>query len=211
MLDENNNGIPGEAAYTTAVGVYRTSDDLWQNVSFSTGFRYILFYDMVESGNIGWSTRGTTPQMWHRSTLYANQNPSGYGGSYLWHCGVDRDTSYLDTTTLGVINQVHDTLFMPTIDLTWYSNARISYDRYVNVDAAGTDRMRLIYSYRQANGTWSGWNTIITYNNQAWGNSGNMTIPMPGTQVMLAFAFDTDDLTNTAEGLFLDRIMVTAW
>jgi hypothetical protein len=206
MLDENNNGIPGEAAYTTAVGSYKTSDDLWKNASFTTGFRYILFYDMVESGNIGWSTRGTTPQLWHRSTLYASQNPSGYGGNYLWHCGVDADTSYL----YNPIAEVHDTLFMPTIDLTWYSNASLSYDRYIQIEGA-VDRMRTIYSYRLADGTWSGWVTWVTYANTAWGNSGNMGIPVTGTQVRIAFAFDTDNVTNTADGAFLDRIQVLAW
>lgn len=206
MLDENNNGIPGEAAYTTAVGAYEPSDDLWQNASFATGFRKILFYDMVESGNIGWSTRGTTPQLWHRTTLYANQNPSGFGGNYLWHCGVDTDTSYL----YSPIAEVHDTLFMPTMDLTWYGNARLSYDRYIQIEGA-VDRMRTIYSYRLADGTWTGWNTWITYGNTAWGFSGENTVPVTGTQVRLAFAFDTDNVTNTADGAFLDNIKVIAW
>lgn len=207
MLDENNNGIPGEAAYTTSVGAYSPADDLWKNASYSSGFHTILFYDMVESGNIGWSTKGTTPQLWHRSTLYANQNPSGFGGNYLWHCGDDVDTSYLYKPTIG---EVHDTLFMPTIDLTWYGNASLSYDRYVQIEGA-TDRLRLIYSYRFADGTWSGWNTWTTYANTGWGNSGNMGFPVTGTQVKVAFAFDTDAITNTADGAFLDRIMVQAW
>ncbi|MBI5804520.1 Ig-like domain-containing protein [candidate division TA06 bacterium] len=206
MLDENNNGIPGEAAYVTSVGTYKPADDLWKNASYSSGFRTILFYDMVESGNIGWSTRGTTPQLWHRSTLFASQNPSGFGGNYLWHCGVDADTSYL----YNPIAEVHDTLVMPIIDLTWYGNASLSYDRYVQIEGA-VDRMRTIYSYRLADGTWSGWATWVIYGNTGWGNSGNMSFPVTGTQVKVAFAFDTDAITNTADGAFLDRIQVLAW
>jgi hypothetical protein len=62
-----------------------------------------------------------------------------------------------------------------------------------------------------SNGTWTGWNTWIIYGNSPWANSGEMTIPVTGTQVKIAFAFDTDNVTNTADGAFLDNIKVIAW
>lgn len=207
MLDENNNGIPGEAAYTTDIGVYKPSDDLLKGASFSTGFHYILFYDMVESGNIGWTTQGTTPQLWHRSTIRASENPN-YGGNYAWYCGLEADTSYLYTP----IAAVHDTLRMPIIDLTWYDHATFTFDYIIKVDP-GLDYFRAQYRSRNTDGTWSSWNTWLagSFVAAGWTTNQSYSIPATGTQVQIAIMLDTDAIGNTNEGIWVDNIRVIAW
>jgi hypothetical protein len=210
MLDENNNGIPGEAAYLKepshggVPATYQPSDDLYKNASFTTGFSYILFYDRVEEGNVGWSLSGTTPQLWHRSTVRAAENPN-YGGNWAWYCGSDIDTSYL----YSPLTAVHDTIKMPVIDLTWYSSATLYYDYRTQTDGAA-DYLRRIYRWRNADGTWP--TTWMSGGSYSGTNAWTTAVVGIGTSVQLqyAFVFETDAVGNTAEGVWLDNIRIIA-
>jgi len=219
-LDQNNNGISGEAAYTTtvandgAVGTYSPSDDLFADINGYASSRYtIVFYDMVETEYTGWSRTGTAPQMWHRSQVRAAEN-ANYGGTYCWRCGVDGDTSYLDTTSLGVINAVHDTLKMPIINLGLYYDCRLLFDyNYVTDDL--NDRLRVIRRYKLADGSWSTW---AVENESFYGNSGGwlqhnegVSSAYSGREIQFGFAFDTNALNNTGEGIYLDNIRLEVW
>ncbi|HAD82882.1 MAG: hypothetical protein A2509_02715 [Candidatus Edwardsbacteria bacterium RIFOXYD12_FULL_50_11] len=208
-LDQNNNGISGEAAYTTGEGTFQASDDLFASIAYNSGLEMILFNDMAEDGNVGWTTRGTTPQLWHRSTRSVAANPNN-GGLYAWHCGVDADSSYLVTGPTAV----HDTLMMPEIDLTSYniySNCRIRYDRWYRTDGAA-DACRMIAS--TDNG--ANWSTVITWSgtDTPWTTNTSMGLNgYLGTKVRLALAFDTDAVGNVwpSEGFYIDNIRLVVY
>ncbi|MDP2807959.1 MAG: Ig-like domain-containing protein [bacterium] len=208
-LDQNNNGIPGEAAYTTSVGGYQASDDLFAAIAYNSGLEMIIFNDMVESGNIGWSTRGTIPQLWHRSTRRVSANAANNGGLYAWHCGVDADSSYL----VAGPTAVHDTLMMPEIDLTAYniySNCRLRYNRWYYTDGAN-DRVRVIVSTDGG----ANWATAISWfgADPNWVSTSISLSGYLGTRVRIALAFDTDAVGNVfpAEGFYFDNIRLVVY
>jgi len=203
-LDQNNNGIPGEAAYTTGPSAYQPGDDLLAAVAYNSGLAMVLFQDNAEGSNAGWTLRGTTPQLWHHSTrrLWT----TGYGGKFAWHCGVDADSSYLVTGPTAV----HDTIMMPTMDLTVYNiyaNARIYFTYWYRTDG-GADACRLIAS--TDNG--ASWATIATYsgNSGGWNQTNPTVTGYLGSKVRFAFAFDTDNVGNVypSEGFYFDNFLL---
>ena len=206
-LDENNNGIPGEAPYTTGPGAYQAGDDMYGAITYTSGLYLILFDDMVENGNVGWSTRGTLPQLWHRSPRRVSSNVTNNGGQYSWHCGVDADSSYLVAGPVAV----HDTLMMPEMDLTAYNiytNAYFGYSRWIRTDG-GADYASLLAS--TDGGTT--WTPQITWSSGAgaWSTTGVYVTAYLGTKVRFALAFDTDASGNTSEGVYFDNIRLLVW
>ncbi len=195
-LDQNGNNIAGEAAWTVVNGVSKPSDAFWGAIDFTTGTRYILLDDNAETLAAGWSAQ----RMWHRTTMRA------YQGLYSWKCGNDADSSYIPTPPTPVA--VHDTLFLPAVDLTGWANARIYYARWYRTDGAA-DVVSLLSSTNNG----ATWTSVFTWfgNASAW-NSTNLTLT-PGAVTRYAFAFDTDAVgnANPNEGTYWDNISIQVW
>ena len=218
FLDENDNGIGGEAAYTDAVGSFITSDDLKAvTVNYTAGytlagFHTVLFNDMVELGNQGWSIKKTTlaaHALWHIAQKTPAGTPFNDYGKYTWHCAnVDSaDTMY----SIGSpIVAVDDSLISPVFDLTTYGNAQVVFDLWTETDDAN-DRLRVYYSYLQTDGSWTAW-FYTGYNYSGTSAWGERTIGIPdGYQVKLLFRFNTNAIGNTTEGIYMDNIRVEVW
>lgn len=174
-----------------------------QYVTISDPDTTILFYDDMESGIGGWTTVDYSGggDLWHQTTSHINVSTSCHSPTTSWWCGIDSQGNYANGNTIT------NGLISPSIDLTSYERATITFWEYYETEI-GYDLVNVDISI-DGGSSWNSLRSGETGSSGGWIQNNFDISSYVGYSVLIRFYFDTqDEAFNDYNGWFIEDVKV---